>query len=283
MSLTPEPALAGAGLPAASQAAQGRGHATTTMVLRDSYLIAGRHLRVLRRSPGRMIYPLVQPLVLLTLFVSVFGNLAISAKAGAGSYREYLIPGIIVQNAVLTSPVTGLAMIRDAVSGLADRFRSLPMPRSSVLIGRLGSDAIVFCTQAVLMLALGSLLGFKVRTGAAGLLGIVAVTVGFGVTMAVTSAWLALVLRDPETAERVLFFPAIALTFCSSAFAPVSRLAGWLQPIARVNPVTAAAELIRSLSSGGAAVVPLLQLGCWMVGLVTVCGFFAVRRWQAVS
>jgi ABC transporter DrrB family efflux protein len=277
----PEPAMAVAGQVAAPS--QHPGATTVAAVLRDSGLIAGRHLRVLRRSPGRMIYPLVQPVVLLTLFVSVFGNLAMSARAGAGSYREYLIPGIIVQNAVLTSPVTGLAMIRDAVSGLADRFRTLPMPRSSVLIGRLGSDAIVFSAQAVLMLAVGSLLGFRVSSGPAGLLGIIAVTVGFGVTMAVTSAWLALVLRDPETAERVLFFPAIALTFCSSAFAPVGRLAGWLQPIARVNPVTAAADLIRSLSSGGAALVPLLQLGCWVVALVTVCGFFAVRRWQAIS
>ena len=95
--------------------------------VRDSALIAGRNLRVLRKNPGRMIYPLVQPLVLLVMFVSVFGNLAITGHAGgaSGTYREFLIPGIIMENAALTAPTTGLALLRDASSGLADRFADL--------------------------------------------------------------------------------------------------------------------------------------------------------------
>ena len=66
-----------------------------------------------------------------------------------------------------------------------------------------------------------------------------AVAISLGIALATTSAWLALVLGDAETAERVLFFPAIALTFASTAFAPVAELATWLQPLARVSPVTA--------------------------------------------
>ncbi len=150
---------------------------------RDSALIAGRNLRVLRKNPGRMIYPLVQPLVLLVMFVSVFGNLAIAGHgAGAGgTYREFLIPGIIIENAALTAPTTGLALLRDASSGLADRFRSLPMARAAVLAGRLASDAVVFAVQAILLLALATLLGFHVRHGLAGLAAITAVTVAFAV------------------------------------------------------------------------------------------------------
>ena len=72
----------------------------------------------------------------------------------------------------------------------------------------------------------------------------------FAVGVAVLSAWLALLINDQETAERVLYFPAIALAFISSAFAPVADLAGWMQPIARANPVTAAAGVIRSVASG---------------------------------
>jgi oleandomycin transport system permease protein len=251
---------------------------------RDSGLIAGRQLRVLRMNPGRLIYPLVQPMVLLVLFVSVLGNLAISRQPGAGSYREFLIPGIMVQNAALTAPTTGLALLRDAGSGLADRFRSLPMSRAAVLMGRLASDAVIFAVQAVLLLAAATLLlGFRLRTGLPGLAGIVAVAVAFGLSVAVTSAWLALLINDAETAERVLFFPAIAIAFVSSAFAPVGELAGWMQPIARANPVTAAAGLIRSLASGGPAALPLLQLACWVAGLIIVPGILAVRRWQAPS
>src|SRR5215470_13746205 len=142
---------------------------------RDSALIAGRNLRVLRKNPGRLIYPLVQPVVLLVMFVSVFGNLALTGHAAAGAYRQFLIAGIIMENAALTAPTTGLALLRDASSGLADRFRALPMSRAAVLAGRLASDAIVFAVQAVLLLAVATLLGFHVRHGLAGLAAITAV------------------------------------------------------------------------------------------------------------
>jgi ABC-2 type transport system permease protein/oleandomycin transport system permease protein len=250
---------------------------------RDSALIAGRNLRVLRKNPGRMIYPLVQPLVLLVMFVSVFGNLAITGHAGgaSGTYREFLIPGIIIQNATLTAPATGLSLLRDASSGLADRFRSLPMSRAAVLAGRLSSDAIVFAVQAILLLALATLLGFHVRHGLAAMAAITAVTVAFAVGFAMLSAWFALLINDPETAERVLFFPAFVLAFVSSAFAPVTDLANWMQPVARVNPVTDGAAVIRSLASGGPLAVPLLELGCWTAALILLPGILTARRWNA--
>ena len=252
-------------------------------VARDTGLIAGRQLRVLRMNPGRLVYPLVQPLVLLVLFVSVLGNLALARQPAAGSYRQFLIPGIIIQNAALTAPATGLALLRDAASGLADRYRSLPMSRAAVLTGRLACDALIFAVQAVLLLGAATLLGFRVRAGAPGLAGIVAVAVAFGLAVAVTSAWLALLINDAEAAERVLFFPAIAIAFVSSAFAPVGELAGWMQPIARANPVSAAASLVRAVAGTGPAARPLLQLACWVAGLTIVGGVLAVRRWQAPS
>lgn len=259
------------------------GPAPRYRLLRDSGLVAGRYLRVLKMNPGRLIYPLVQPFVLLVLFTSVFGNLAVSASQGAGVYREFLIPGIIIQNAVLTAPIAGLALLRDAGSGLADRFRSLPMSRAAVLIGRLAYDGMLFAVQAVLLIVTAFALGFSVRTGLAGVVTIGLIAVVFGASVSVASAWLALVIGDIETAERVMYFPAIALNFVSSAFAPVPYLAGWMQPIARVNPVTAAADLIRSLASAGAAARPAVMLGCWIVVLVLVPGVLAVRRWQSAA
>jgi ABC transporter DrrB family efflux protein len=250
---------------------------------RDSWLIAGRNLRVLRKNPGRLIYPLVQPVVLLVMFVSVFGNLALTSRGGpAGvSYREFLIPGILIENATLTAPTTGLALLRDASSGLADRFRSLPMSRFAVLTGRLASDAVVFAAQAALLIAVGYGLGFRVRGGLPGMAAVVVAATMFGLAIAALCAWLALLINDPETAERVLFFPAIALAFVSSAFAPVGLLAGWMQPVARANPVTAACAVIRSLASGGGLAFPLLVLACWVAALFLVPGVLAVRRWQA--
>jgi ABC transporter DrrB family efflux protein len=250
-------------------------------LVRDSGLIAGRYLRVLRASPVRLMYPLLQPVLIMVLFVSVLENLT-SSVAG-GTYRQFLIPGIMIQNVVLTAPVTGLAVVRDADTGLADRFRSLPMPRSAALIGRSASDTVVYFAQALVMVAVSYLLGFRVHTGLAGIAGIVAVAIGFGTALGITCAWLALLIGDVETAERALFFPFIPLAFVSSAFAPVDRLAGWMQPVARVNPVTSAVGVLRALASGGPLAVPVLHLAAWVVVLAVVPGVLAVRRWQSAE
>jgi len=245
---------------------------------RDSLLIAGRYLRVLRGNPGRLIYPLLQPVLILGLFVSVLENLA---SVPGGPYRQFLIPGVMIQNVVLTAPATGLALVRDADTGLADRFRSLPMSRSAVLTGRCLSDAVVFFIQALVMIGVAYLLGFRVHTGLAGIAGTVAVAVAFGTALGVTCVWLALLIRDVETAERALFFPFIPLAFVSSAYAPVGRLAGWLQPIARVNPVSSAAQVLRAFANGGPVAVPALHLAAWIAVLAIVPGVLAVRRWQS--
>ena len=247
-------------------------------LVRDSLLIAGRHLRVLRGSPGRLIYPLLQPVLILGLFVSVMENLA---SIPGGSYRQFLIPGIMMQNVVLTAPVTGLAIVRDSGTGLADRFRSLPMSRGAVLIGRSLSDTVVFFTQALVMIGVGYLLGFHVRTGLAGIVGLVVVAVGFGTALGITCAWLALLIGDVETAERALFFPFIPLAFVSSAYAPVGRLAGWLQPVARVNPVSSAVGVVRGLAQGGPLAAAVIHLTAWTLVLAVVPGVLAVRRWQS--
>jgi len=248
-------------------------------LVRDSALIAGRYLRVLRASPARLIYPLLQPVLIMVLFVSVMENLA--SSVGGASYRQFLIPGIMIQNVVLTAPVTGLAIVRDAATGLADRFRSLPMPRSAALIGRSASDTVVYFTQALVMIGVGCLLGFRVHTGLAGFAGIVAVAICFGTALGVTCAWLALLIGDVETAERALYFPFIPLAFVSSAYAPVDRLAGWMQPIARVNPVSSAVAVLRALADGGPLAVPVLHLTVWTLVLAAVPGVLAVRRWQS--
>jgi oleandomycin transport system permease protein len=247
---------------------------------RDALLIAGRQIRAFRSSPGRLIYPLVQPVVTLVLFEAIFAGLA---KVPGGSYRQFLVPGIMIENIALTAPSAGIGVVLDASSGIADRFRSLPMARSAVIAGRVAAEGLVLVAQAVLMLAMASILGFRVRSGVLGLFGIVVVAVAFGVALAVTDSWLALRLRDPETAQRALILPMVPVAFISSAFTPIGRLAGWLQPIARANPVTAAVDVARTLADGGAFGNEVAYLAAWLVVLTVVPGGLAVRRWQAVG
>jgi ABC-type polysaccharide/polyol phosphate export permease len=150
-----------------------------------------------------------------------------------------------------------------------------------VIVGRSLSDTLVFFAQALVMIGVGYLLGFHVRAGLAGIAGIVAVAIGFGTALGITCAWLALLIGDVETAERALFFPFIPLAFVSSAYAPVDRLAGWLQPVARVNPVSSAVGVVRALADGGPVAAPVLHLAAWTLVLAAVPGLLAVRRWQS--
>ena len=245
---------------------------------RQAGLICGRQLAILRANPSRLLYPLIQPVVLLVLFLAIFAGLA---RVPGATYRQYLVPGIIVQNVALTAPTVGLGLVLDSVSGITDRFRSLPIARSAVLLGRMLAESLIFFVQALLVLGVASLLGFRVRTGLPGMAGIVAVAVAFGVALGITMCWLALRIRDPDTAGRALFLPMVPLTFISSTFTPIDRLAGWLQPLARANPVTAAVDLIRTLADGGPLGHEPLYLAVWLVILSVPTGLLAVRRWQA--
>ena len=134
----------------------------------EAALICGRQLAILRANPTRLLYPLIQPVVLLVLFLAIFAGLA---RVPGATYRQYLVPGIIVQNVALTAPTVGLGLVLDAVSGITDRFRSLPIARSAVLLGRMMAESLIFLIQVLLVLGVASLLGFRVRTGLPGMAG----------------------------------------------------------------------------------------------------------------
>ena len=272
--------LAGAPVPAPAAPAVRPGPASRPgprRTAREAALIFGRQLAILRANPSRLLYPLIQPVVLLVLFLAIFAGLA---RVPGATYRQYLVPGIIVQNVALTAPTVGLGIVLDAASGITDRFRSLPIARSAVLLGRMLAESLIFAVQALLVLGVASLLGFRVRTGLPGMAGIVVIAVTFGVALGITMSWLALRIHDPDTAGRALFLPMVPLTFISSTFTPIDRLAGWLQPLARANPVTAAVNLIRTLADGGPLGREPLYLAVWIAALSAVPGVLAVRRWQ---
>ena len=201
-----------------------------------------------------MIYPLVQPLVLLVMFVSVFGNLDVTGARRGG---ERNVPPVPDPRHHHRERRAHRADHRARAAAGREQRPGRPVPLAAdVARGRARraarSDAIVFAVQAACC-SRSAFLGFHVRGGLFAAIVVVTVAFTFGVAFAALSAWLGLLINDPETAERVLFFPAIALAFISSAFAPVGLLAGWMQPIARVNPVSAACAVIRSLASGGSA------------------------------
>jgi ABC-2 type transport system permease protein/oleandomycin transport system permease protein len=143
------------------------------------------------------------------------------------------------------------------------------------------SDTTRLALQTILIVVLSStVIGFHFRRGFLQALGVVVVVVAFGMAFTTFAGWVGLAVQDPETAQTTLMVPVLPLVFASSAFAPVSRLPGWMQPIARYNPVTSAVDLTRSLAIGGPLATPFQHFVLWVVGITVVFTFLGVRRYR---
>jgi ABC-2 type transport system permease protein/oleandomycin transport system permease protein len=172
---------------------------------------------------------------------------------------------------------------------MIDRFRSLPIARSAFLVGRTLSDSLRLGIQSLLLVAAALAIGFSFHNGFLGAVGMVVVIVLFGMALTAFSAWVGLAIKDPETVQPAVFIPVLPLVFTSSAFAPVSRLPGWMQPVAKVNPITAAIDTARGLALGDHTLYRVSHVhlttaaGHFAVAWVLIVGIFtalAVRRYR---
>ena len=245
--------------------------------LRDSRVMAVRQLRKTLRRPMYLVFSFVQPVIFVLLFRYVFGG---AISTGPVSYVDFLLPGIIVQTAVFGSLVTGLGLTEDIKAGVVDRFRSLPIARSAVLIGRTAADLAVNVLTLIVMVAVGLLVGFRPDQPAYELLGAFLLTLGFSYVFSWISAFIGLSVRDPETAQSAGFIWVFPLTFASSAFVPTDSMPGPVQAFADVNPITLVVNGVRALTVGGDATGPVLGSLAWLVGLLLVFVPLAVRAFR---
>ena len=256
-------------------------------VAADIALIAGRNLRKVLRNPGLLVFSTVQPLMQLVLFAFVFGAVA---TVGRGiSYKDFVVPAVLVQAITFSAMGSGVGIAYDLQSGMIDRFRSLPIARSAFLVGRTTSDSLRLGIQSLLLVAASLIIGFSFHNGFAGAVGMVVVVILFGMALSAFSAWIGLAVRDPETVQPALFIPVLPLVFTSSAFAPVSRLPGWMQPVARYNPITSAIDSARGLALGDKTlyavshthlVTATEHFAVWWVAIVVVFTALAVHRYR---
>ncbi len=251
---------------------------TLSQALRNVATVASRNLLKFYRNRQLLMLSIVQPLTNMMLFAYVFNNVA---KVPGVPYREYVIPGVLIQAVMVAAMRTGVAVSHDADSGMNDRFRSLPISRAATLLGRTVSDTIRIGVQTVVLAVIAvTVIGFEFRTGALRAVSSIGVIVLFGLAVTSFAAWVGLAASDPEAAQTILITPTLPLVFGSSGFAPVNSLPGWLQAFAKVNPVTSAVDLSRSLALGGDLLAPLVHYLIWWTVLTAVFSCLAVRRYQ---
>ncbi|GAA1974793.1 ABC transporter permease [Kitasatospora viridis] len=215
----------------------------------DSWVVARRNLRRMTRIPEIVVFGLLQPVMFVLLFSYVMGGAIQIPMAGASSkiYTQFLMAGIFAQTVTFAVAGASAGIAEDMTKGLVDRFRSLPMTRSAVLVGRTLAD---LCQTAftLLVLALVALaVGWRIHHGVPRMLAGFALLLLLGYAFSWIGALIGLSVRSPEAATSAGLIWLFPLTFISNAFVPISSMPGWLQPIAYWNPFSSTVQACRNL------------------------------------
>ena len=253
--------------------------ASVSWAVNDALAMTRRNLLRYVRVPNLLVFSTIQPVMFVLLFTYVFGG---AVRIPSGSYKDFLLPGILVQTVIFGSTQTGVGLADDLSRGMIDRFRSLPMARSAVLAGRTLSDTVRNLFVVLLMIGVGLLIGFRFHAGFIAAVGAIVLAVLFGLAFSWISAFIGMAVRDVESAQTAGFIWIFPLVFASAVFVPVATMPGWLQSFARVNPVTNTAEAVRALCQGGPTASHVLHALAWIVGILLVFVPLSVRRYRRV-
>ncbi len=221
---------------------------TLTLTARDSATMLRRNLRHLRRYPGMMIMSLGMPVLLLLLFVGVFGG-AMQAGVGSGEYIDYVVSGILLMTVGYGASMTALAVNRDMTEGIISRFRTMAIARVSVLTGHVLGAVLRTVVSAALVVLVALLFGFRPAAGVGGWFA----ALGVVVLLALALTWLAvavgLVAKNAEGANLFILVVQV-LPFVSSAFVPPDSMSGAVRWFARHEPFTPVIDTLRGVLLG---------------------------------
>ncbi|MEV7397880.1 ABC transporter permease [Aeromicrobium sp. NPDC092404] len=214
-------------------------------MLRASSTVVWRNLIHIKRMPEMLMDVTVQSIMFVLLFAYVFGG-SINPP-GDVSYKEFLLPGIMAQTMVFSSAVVAMGLTNDLQKGIVDRLKSLPISRSSVLVGRSISSLIHSSIGIAVMGVTGVLIGWRIRDGVvSGVLGFVLLLL-FGFAMIWLGIWVGSLMRTVEAVQGFMFTVMFPLTFVANTFAPTEQMPAWLRFIAEWNPVSALTQACREL------------------------------------
>jgi len=251
--------------------------------LRDGYIVAGRNMRHFMRQPQLLLFSTVQPIMFVLLFSYVFGG-AIGGSLPEGvSYKDFLLPGILIQSTSFRATQTAIGLSEDMKRGVIDRFRSMPMARSAVLAGRTLADLVRTIFVIALMIGVGYAIGFRFEEGVPSAIASIVVVAAFGFALSWIFAYVGLIAKGPEAAQSAGFVAIFPLVFASSIFVPVDTMPSFLQSIADVSPVTATADAARALAIGGDVWDPLWQVMAWVGGILLVFVPLCVRKYRRLQ
>ncbi|MFB7308921.1 ABC transporter permease [Streptomyces sp. NPDC056192] len=251
-----------------------------SLAVRDSSTMLRRNLLHARRYPSLTLNLLLTPVMLLLLFVYIFGD-AMSGGAGRSAYIAYIVPGILLMTIGSTVVGTAVSVSNDMTEGIIARFRTMAIHRGSVLIGHVIGSVLQSVASVVLVGAVAVAIGFR-SADATALEWIAAF--GLLVLFALALTWIAvgmgLISPNAEAASNNAM-PLILLPLISSAFVPIDAMPGWFQPIAEYQPFTPAIETLRGLLLGSEIGHNGWLAVAWCLGLAVLGYFWSASKFNS--
>ncbi|MCM3601085.1 ABC transporter permease [Robertmurraya korlensis] len=239
-------------------------------------VILGRLMRNIKRSPDTIITVAITPIMMMLLFVYVFGG---AIETGSDNYVNYLLPGILLMAIASGVAYTSLRLFNDVKSGLMARFITMPIKRSSVLWAHVLTSLVSNALTVVVVILIALLMGFR---SSAGFLDWVAVAGILGLfTLALT--WLAVIpglTAGSMEGATAYSYPLIFLPFISSAFVPTETMPKIVRTFAETQPVTSIVNAIRALLYEGAVGNEIWISLAWCVGIMVIAYFFANKAFK---
>ncbi|MGW1225572.1 ABC transporter permease [Streptomyces sp. NPDC001478] len=277
--LTPTPADAVSAAPAAKL--HDEGGIGLRNNLRHIGALVRRNLLQIKKDPESMFDALLMPVIFTLLFVYVFGG-SVGSSMGGGrqEYLNYLIPGLMAMMGMNIAMAVGSGVNDDFRKGIMDRFRTMPIARSSVLIAKIVVELGRMLVATLILLAMGFALGMELQESVVGLIAAVGLSAAFGAAIMWIFILLGLSMKTPQAVQGMGMLVMMPLQFGSSIFAPTQTMPGWLQSFTDYNPLSNLADAARALMMGGPLAHAVWVTLGWTVVITAVMAPLAVSKFR---
>ncbi|MET4926136.1 ABC transporter permease [Streptomyces sp. PSRA5] len=247
--------------------------------LRHIGALARRNALQIKQDPESMFDVLLMPIVFTLLFVFVFGG-AVAGKGNQSEYVSYLVPGLMAMMGLNVSMAVGSGINEDFQKGVMDRFRTMPIARSSVLIAKIVVEVGRMMVAFAILLIVGFVLGMSIETSPLEVLGAIGLSLLFGASLMWIFILIGLTVKTAQAVQGVGFLVLMPLQFGSSIFTPPSTMPGWLQTFTDYNPLSNLADAARGLFIGGPVAHDLWMTLAWSALITVVTAPLAVSKFR---
>ncbi|WP_327323222.1 ABC transporter permease [Streptomyces sp. NBC_01210] len=247
--------------------------------LRHIGALVRRNALQIKQDPESMFDAVLMPIIFTLLFVYVFGG-AISGKGNQQQYVNYVIPGLMAMQGMNIAMAVGTGVNDDFKKGVMDRFRSMPIARSSVLIAKIVVEVGRMLVATTILLGMGFLLGLQIHTSVLELLAAVGLSMVFGASLMWIFILLGLTMKTAQAVQGMAMLVLMPLQFGSSIFAPPTTMPGWLQSFTDYNPLSNLADAARSLINGGPVAHSVWMTLGWAALITVVTAPLAVAKFR---